>query len=66
MTSSHITYALQRSRVSEFHQDAAAVRLANEVTDGHRAGARTRLVKRLRAWGARARGPQPRPAADAR
>jgi len=66
MTSSHITYQFQLLRVIEIHKEAAAARLANEVTPDHRVGLRRWLVRWLPARRGRIHGRQPRTAADAR
>ena len=65
MTNNHITHQLLLSRVSEFHKEAAAERLANEVAHSHRVGVGTLLVRWLRARRGRTRGPQPQAAPDA-
>ena len=63
MTNGHITYRLHFSLINEMQEMAATMRLANEVPRGHRGGARTLLVRWLRAQRERTRGAQTRPAA---
>ena len=62
MTDGHITYQLHLSLISEMHKKAVTLRLANEVPHGHRGGARTLLVRWLRAQRDRTPGAQTRPA----
>jgi len=47
MANTHITYQLALSRITEFHNEAAAARLTNEVPPGHRGGLWQRLVRSL-------------------
>jgi len=58
MTNTHITYQLALSRIADF-QEAAAARLTNEVSHGHRVGLWQRLVRWLPVRRGRARNQIP-------
>jgi len=66
MTNTHITYQLALSRITAFHNEAAAARLTSEVPDGHRAGLWQRLARWLPVRDGRARNPIPQADAEAR
>jgi hypothetical protein len=66
MTNSHITYQLAISRITGFHDEAAAARLTNEVPHGHRPGLWQRLVRSLPVRRGRGRNPLPQAGAEVR
>ena len=66
MTNTHITYQLALSRITAFHNEAAAARLTSEVPHDHRASLWQPLVRGLPVRRGRASNPIPQAGAEAR